>query len=233
MAQRRVRAAPRTGGDFASLTRASAVAFFRPEYFFHGASCRLIGGALRCCCRTRGGGGGPYGCARARGSRAVARGFKRMRGPARAAPGAPASVIVASVAGDALAVAFSPPVSDGGSAVTSYRVEWDTNPGTREVQAVTTSPTYGANEIQTLRTVAPRVNEVKSVYTRATTVYEQQTITTSAYAHETLGGSFTLSFTASDGGTYVSGPIAYNAAASTGSHRARARARAAAAAPAR
>lgn len=49
-------------------------------------------------------------------------------------PDAPETVDL-FIAGDtSLRVDFTPPVSDGGSQVTSYKVEWDTEPGLREVR---------------------------------------------------------------------------------------------------
>ena len=36
-------------------------------------------------------------------------------------------------------VSFSPPATDGGAQITSYTVEWDTDPGTPEIQKITTT----------------------------------------------------------------------------------------------
>lgn len=52
--------------------------------------------------------------------------------------------------GDEVQVDLSPPLSDGGTAITSYRVDWDSNPGTHEVQTITTSTYTGPNEIQVI-----------------------------------------------------------------------------------
>ena len=39
-------------------------------------------------------------------------------------------------------VSFSPPASDGGAQITSYTVEWDTDPGSPEIQKITTTIVY-------------------------------------------------------------------------------------------
>ena len=113
---------------------------------------------------------------------------------------------------------WAPPLSDGGSQVTGYRVDWDTNPGVFEVQTLKTTPNLGPNEIQSFTTYASVIPEVQSFHTRAANVYEVQTVRTFANMNELLGGSFTLAFdtTASGGGYYVSAQIPNNAAASTG-----------------
>jgi len=54
------------------------------------------------------------------------------------------------------------------------QVEWDTDPGRQEVQAITTSTFIGANEVQVITTSAPRINAVQTVRTSASTVYEVQ-----------------------------------------------------------
>ena len=40
-------------------------------------------------------------------------------------------------------IQWSPPTSDGGAAVTSYEVSWDTDAGVSEVQSITTSTNIG------------------------------------------------------------------------------------------
>ena len=67
-------------------------------------------------------------------------------------PSAPTDALLEIVGGDSVEVAWAPPLSDGGAAIQSYQVEWDTNPGVAEVQTVTTSTYLGANELQTIRT---------------------------------------------------------------------------------
>ena len=67
-------------------------------------------------------------------------------------PSAPTDALLEIVGGDSVEVAWAPPLSDGGAAIASYQVEWDTNPGVAEVQTVTTSTYLGANELQTIRT---------------------------------------------------------------------------------
>jgi len=75
---------------------------------------------------------------------------------------------------------FSAPSSDGGSAINSYKIEWDTDPGIQEVQAITTSTYTGPNEIQTIQTSAPNVNEVQIVNSYGTHIPEVQKVTVSS-----------------------------------------------------
>lgn len=123
-------------------------------------------------------------------------------------PSPPSFVSVDPVSGSAVRVEVGTPSDDGGSPVSSYRVEWDTDQGVEEVQRIHVRPTVGATEVQTLTTSADDVDEVQSVHTAASRVPEVQTVTTTALAGETLGGSFALSF---DG--YVTADIAHDAAA--------------------
>ena len=51
-------------------------------------------------------------------------------------PSAPTDALLAIVGGDSVQTSWAPPLSDGGAAVQSYQVEWDTNPGVAEVQTV-------------------------------------------------------------------------------------------------
>ena len=76
-------------------------------------------------------------------------------------------------------MSFTSPSSDGGSAVTAYTVEWDSDNGTPEVQAIMSSVYLGPNEIQTIQTVATDINEVQVFETRAPAVKEVQTVTVS------------------------------------------------------
>jgi len=130
-------------------------------------------------------------------------------------PGAPLNVMLDVLGPDALAVAWEPPAADGGSPVSAYLVEWDPDPGVREVQVVQTSANTGANEVQTVQTYADTVREKQRVTTSATAVAEVQTITTSAAPGETLGGVFTLELdtTATGGSVQRSGVIGFNAPA--------------------
>lgn len=95
-------------------------------------------------------------------------------------PSAPLNVALDVLGPDALAVAWEPPATDGGSPVSAYLVEWDPDPGVREVQVVQTSANTGANEVQTVQTYAGLVKEQQRVTTSATPTPEVQTITTSA-----------------------------------------------------
>jgi hypothetical protein len=139
----------------------------------------------------------------------------------RAVPEAPEAATVVPLSGTELYVEFNPPLSDGGSQVTGYRVDWDTNPGNFEVQTLKTTPYLGPNEIQSITLFATDVPEVTSFHTRATLVPEVQTVTTFASMNEVLGGSFTLAFdtTATGGGYYVSAAIPNDAQASKGTCR--------------
>ena len=143
--------------------------------------------------------------------------------PAITEPDEPEAVTLHVKSGSELVVDFATPVSDGGSQITSFKVEWDTNPGTREVQEITTSVFTGPNEIQLVRTTATAIDEVQVVRTSAPDVDEIQTITTVADNEELLGGSFTVTFdtTAYGGGPHTSGPITHDALAATGTGPAR------------
>ena len=50
-------------------------------------------------------------------------------------------------------VSFEAPLTDGGSAVQSYTVEWDTDPGVQEVQTITTTA-LDQDEVQLVTTNA-------------------------------------------------------------------------------
>ncbi|KAF4320052.1 hypothetical protein BBO99_00005266 [Phytophthora kernoviae] len=128
-------------------------------------------------------------------------------------PSPPLNVALGVLGPDALAVSWEPPISDGGAPVSAYLVEWDPDPGAREVQVVQTSANTGANEVQTVQTYAGRVREKQRVTTSATPTGEVQTITTSAAPGETLGGVFTLELDtrATGGSVQRSGVIGFNA----------------------
>jgi hypothetical protein len=87
-------------------------------------------------------------------------------------------------------------------------LDWDTNPGVQEVQAVTTSVYLGPNEVQTVSTSATPINAKQIVGIFATPIAEVQQITiTNATA-----GSFYLELdtTAFGGSVQISGDIALN-----------------------
>lgn len=99
-------------------------------------------------------------------------------------------------------MSFEAPLTDGGSAVQSYSLEWDTDPGVQEVQTITTSTYTDANEVQTITTTALDQDEVQLVTTNATALYEVQTIETDCAPGGTLGGTFTVALdTTSSGGS--------------------------------
>lgn len=131
-------------------------------------------------------------------------------------PSEPLNVQLHTVSQDSLQVAWDPPERDGGAAISAYLVEWDPEPGVREVQVVQSSSNTGANEVQTVRTFAADVDEVQQVSTTATAIQEVQSITTLAAPGEVLGGVFTIEFdtTAMGGSKQISGVIGYNAPAS-------------------
>jgi len=118
-------------------------------------------------------------------------------------------------------VDFAPPSSDGGSHVTSYKVEWDTDPGNQEIQTITTSTFTGPNEIISISTSAADVDEVQEIRTTADHVREEQLITTSCDPYNTLSGTFTIKLdtTATGGSVQTSGVIGYDSAAEDGSDR--------------
>jgi hypothetical protein len=96
----------------------------------------------------------------------------------------PANIALAIDSDKSLLVTFDAPPSDFGSQVSSYKVEWDSNPGAREEQVVTCTVATGPNEVQKLTTSASRVPEVQVVSITAT----------SAAAGFRITGNFTLGF---------------------------------------
>ena len=90
------------------------------------------------------------------------------------------------LSGDTIQANFSAPLSDGGAAIHSYKLDWDTDPGTQEVQYITTATDIGPNEIQVVTTTATDVNAVQLVDMTATAIPEVQRIVVS-YA---TGGEF-------------------------------------------
>jgi len=128
-------------------------------------------------------------------------------------PDAPTSVALDVLSGSEVRVSFESPLSDGGSAIQSYSVEWDTDPGVQEVQAITTSTYTDANEIQMMTSTASNQDEIQTITTNATVQYEIQTISTDCATSGNLGGTFAvkLDTTSSGGSVEISGEINYNA----------------------
>jgi hypothetical protein len=83
-------------------------------------------------------------------------------------PDAPVDVALDVLSGADVQVTFEPPLTDGGAAVQSYNIEWDTDPGEQEIQTITTSTYTGPNEVQTLTTTAFDEDEIQVVTTNAT-----------------------------------------------------------------
>jgi hypothetical protein len=128
-------------------------------------------------------------------------------------PGAPSSAALTALSGSSVQLGWAPPATDGGAKVTSYKVEWDADPGRQEVQSFTTNTFTGPNEVATITTSATDVNEVQTVATSATATQEIQTIKTTANPFNLLSGTFTLKLdtTATGGSVQTSGIIAHNA----------------------
>ena len=102
------------------------------------------------------------------------------------------------LSGDSIQANFSAPLSDGGAAIHSYKLDWDTDPGTQEVQYITTATDIGPNEIQVVTTTATDVNAVQLVDMQADSFPEVQRILVS-YA---TGGEFFVELdTSADGGS--------------------------------
>ena len=98
----------------------------------------------------------------------------------------------------AIGVNIALPIDDGGSAINSYVVEWDTNPGIREVQTVSTTTVNGSFEIQSITTSAKQRYEVQTITSSAQAVPEVQQITVTG----ATGGYFFVALdTSSSGGS--------------------------------
>jgi len=131
-------------------------------------------------------------------------------------PSAPAVVDLYSLGSDAIAVDITAPVNDGGSAVHSYKVEWDDDPGTREVQTISTSVYAGPNEVQSITLSAPSYDEIQVLRTTSSIIFEVQKITVS----DASSGYFFLELdnsAFSGGSLQYSGYIAVGAPGSGGS----------------
>ena len=131
---------------------------------------------------------------------------------------APAFVQVTPYNQSCLQVDVTPPLNDGGQEVTAYEIQWDTEPGIREVQAISTVVNTGPNEIQVITTRATHTDEVQKITTSAIDMNEVQTIMVTSTLESDFGGSFTVVFDDSSiGGTaQESGPIMAKAEASAG-----------------
>ena len=82
----------------------------------------------------------------------------------------PGAADLSVVSGSSLQLDFEAPLTDGGAAVQSYLVEWDTDPGEQEIQLITTKTYIGANEVQLVTTSATDSNEVQYITSSAPTV---------------------------------------------------------------
>ena len=95
------------------------------------------------------------------------------------APSAPTAAQTRVMGATELELTFEPPLSDGGSEVTSYSLEWDTEPGVDEQQSIQLQSWIGPNEIQTITTSSIHRDEVQVVRSTARDVDEIQIIETS------------------------------------------------------
>jgi hypothetical protein len=115
-------------------------------------------------------------------------------------------------AGNDLIDGTSTLVSDGGSAIHSYKVEWDSDPGIQEIQSITTSTDVGVNEVQTIATTTSSRNEIQKIRTTTPEFREVQKIT----LKQVTDGSYfflKLDTTAIGGSVQFSGDIQANAEA--------------------
>lgn len=101
-----------------------------------------------------------YGRVAAHNSRGFGEFSKDTSGIPWGQPTSPMNVSLAIASGSALTVSWSRPVSDGGAVLTGYIIEWYTtaDPGTSEVQMITTSAKKGVNEVQVISIMAAKDN---------------------------------------------------------------------------
>ncbi|KAF1323264.1 Projectin/twitchin, partial [Globisporangium splendens] len=115
--------------------------------------------------------------------------------PTAQIPSVPTNVSLASVDGTSIAVRLNASMSDGGSPLDAYRVEYGLNPIRDEVQEVQLRVPV-VNEIQTIITSTNTVGEVQLVHLMSTylgpAANEVQRVSCDALSTGT--GSFTLSF---------------------------------------
>ena len=133
-------------------------------------------------------------------------------------PGPPERATLDVIGATTLRAVFEPPLSDGGSKILSYLLEWDKEAGTSEVQTITTSQNLNSNEIQTITTSARDINEIQVVKTSATAKAEVQAITVSPpHGDLTIDSAYGFAIsidTINVGGSLqYSGQISSNAAA--------------------
>jgi len=121
------------------------------------------------------------------------------------------SVDLVAISSSQVVVDITPPVSDGGNAITAYKIDWDPEPGEQEVQKIVIKTNTGANEIQSLQITAPPTPETQTIQITATSVLDTQTVTVSG----ATAGSFKLRLdtTSSGGNVATSGDILYGASA--------------------
>ena len=111
-------------------------------------------------------------------------------------------------------VNIRPPLTDGGAAITSYKVDWDSDPGVHEVQTISTSVFTGPNEIQTITSSALVKPEVQIVTTSSNNIPEVQRI---LVKDASVGSRFfiQLDTSATGGSLQYSGFIEVNAPANS------------------
>jgi hypothetical protein len=136
------------------------------------------------------------------------------------APSEPTAAAINILGATELELTFEPSITDGGSEITSYAIEWDTEPGIDEQQTIQLQTWIGPNEIQTITTKATHRDEVQVVRSTAEDEDEIQIIKTSGLTDPNnlnqLGGWFTIQYddTALNGGSVqTSAPISWDAAA--------------------
>jgi hypothetical protein len=79
------------------------------------------------------------------------------------APSEPTAAAINILGATELELTFEPSITDGGSEITSYAIEWDTEPGIDEQQTIQLQTWIGPNEIQTITTKATHRDEVQVV----------------------------------------------------------------------